>query len=95
MNSISLIDVANATAMQFAKTDVLFDKAQKAERKHELFRAMLLNYTEHQPVKIFFRNNLFELMGVECAVIALTDEHVMLQSGIIIPVQSIVLIELL
>lgn len=95
MNSISLIDVANATVMQFAKIDVLLDKAQIAERKHELFRAMLLNYIEHQPVKIFFRNSLLELMGVECSVIALTDEHVMLQSGIIIPVRSIVLIELL
>lgn len=95
MKSVSSIDMANAAVMQFAKTDVLVDKAQKAERKHDLFRAMLLNYVEHQPVQILFRNRSGELLAIECAVIALTDEHVMLRSGIIIPVQSIVLIELL
>ncbi len=95
MKSVSFIDIANANSLAFAKIDVLLDQAQIAERKHELFRAMLLNYVEHQLVKIYFRNNDLELLGVECFVIALTDEHVMLQSGIIIPVRSIVFIELL
>ncbi len=95
MNSISSIDLAHAALAQFDKTDALTDTTQRANRKHDLFRAMLLNYVEHQPVKIYFRNSDQELFGVECSVIAVSDEHVMLKSGIIIPVCSIVVIELL
>lgn len=95
MKSISLSDIANATILQFAQTDVLVNKFQKAERQHDLLRAVLLNYQEHQPVNIFFKNSNGDLFGIECAVIAVTDDHVMLKSGVIIPVKSIVLIELL
>ena len=95
MKSVSHIDIANLSFTQFAKTEVLANKAQKVERQHHLLRAMLLNYVEHQPVHIYFKNNQEELFGIECAVIAVTDDHVMLKSGIIIPVQAIVFIELL
>ena len=95
MNSISHIDIANCNGIQFAKTEVLSSKTQKIERQDHLFRAMLLNYIEHQPVSILFKNNQDHLFEIECAVIAVTDEHVMLKSGIILPVPSIVQIELL
>lgn len=73
---------------------MLFDKAQIAERKRQLLRAMLLNYFEHQTVTIYFKNSKDDLYSVACSVIAVTDEHVMLKSGLIIPVQSIFSIEL-
>ena len=95
MKTVSDIDIANLSFTHFTKTEVLPDKAQKAERQHHLLRAMLLNYIEHQAVYIYFKNSQEELFGIECAVIAVTDDHVMLKSGIIIPVQAIVLIELL
>lgn len=95
MKSVSHIDIANFPVIQFAKTEVLLDKAQKVERKNHLLRAMLLNYVEHQPVHIFFKNHQDDLFEIECAVIAVTDDHVMLKSGFILPVQSIQLIELL
>lgn len=95
MKSISHIDIANLSFTRFAKTDVLSNQAQQVERQHLLLRAMLLNYVEHQPVNIYFKNNQDILFGIECAVIAVTDDHVMLKSGFIIPVQSILLIELL
>lgn len=95
MKSVSHIDIVNLAFTQFAKNEVLLDKAQKAERQNYLFRAMLLNYIEHQPVRIYFKNHQNDLLEIECAVIAVTDDHVMLKSGCIIPVQSIVLIELL
>lgn len=95
MKSISISDIASAHILQFAKTDVLINKVQKAERQHDLFRAMLLHHHEHQPVNIFFKNDNGDLFEIECAVIAVTDEHVMLKSGTIIPIKSIVLIELL
>lgn len=94
MKSISLNDMA-AVSLQFAKTDVLFGKLHKAERQHNLLRAMLLNYHEHQLVRVFFKNIDDELFGIECSVIAVTDDHVMLKSGLIIPVKSIEWIELL
>ncbi|WP_017733762.1 hypothetical protein [Nafulsella turpanensis] len=95
MNSVSHIDIANCNGIRFAKTEVLSSTAQKVERRHHLLRAMLLNYAEHQPVNILFKNQQGHLFEIECAVIAVTDEHVMLKSGIILPVPSIVLIELL
>lgn len=95
MKSVSQIDIANLSFTRFANTEVLSDKVQKTERQNLLLRAMLLNYVEHQPVNIYFKNNQDCLFGIECAVIAVTDDHVMLKSGFIIPVQSILLIELL
>lgn len=95
MKSIFQIDMANLSFTRFAKAEVLSSKEQIAERQHLLLRAMLLNYGEHQPVNIYFKTNQDKLLGIECAVIAVTDDHVMLNSGFIIPVQSILLIELL
>lgn len=95
MNSVSHIDIAKLAVTQFANKEVLPTKTQTAERKHQLLFAMLLNYGEHQAVNIYFKNRKGDVLEIECAVIAVTDEHVMLKSGIIIPVQSIVSIELL
>ena len=94
MNAISQVDITNLYISKFSKTEVLFDKAQIAERKRQLLRAMLLNYFEHQTVTIYFKNSKDDLYSVACSVIAVTDEHVMLKSGLIIPVQSIFSIEL-
>lgn len=94
MNAISQVDISNLYISKFSKTEVLFDKAQIAERKRQLLRAMLLNYFEHQTVTIYFKNSKEELYSVACSVIAVTDEHVMLKSGLILPVQSIFSIEL-
>lgn len=95
MNTLFSFDSANAAFVHFATTDVLKEDAHKVARKHDLLRAMLLNYAEHQAVRLYFRNSAEALMGIECSVIAVTDEHVMLRSGIVIPVQAIVLIDLL
>lgn len=95
MNSISQVDISNFYISKFSKTEVLLDKAQIVERKKQLLRAMLLNYFEHQTVTIYFKNSKEDLFSVACSVIAVTDEHAMLKSGLIIPVQSIISIELL
>lgn len=95
MKFIAHIDVAGLPVTQFTKTEVLSTKTQIEDRNHSLLRAMLLNYQEHQPVNICFRNKESELVGLECSVIAVSDEHVMLRSGSIIPVKSILFIDLL
>lgn len=94
MKPISLIDIADFNVPKFAKTEVLFDKAQKAERKRQLLRAMILNYFEHQSVTVCFKDNNNGLVTIDCSVIAVTDEHVMLKSGLTIPVKSVISIDL-
>lgn len=95
MNSISQIDMANFGASRFAKTEVLFDNALIAERKFNLLRAMLLHFLEHQTVKICIKNDKDELFNIECSVIAVTDVHLMLKSGLVIPIAAICSIELM
>lgn len=95
MKSLPILEANVAALWHFSKTDVLVGKSKKTERRQDLFRAMLLNYLEHQPVNIFFRNEADELQGIECSVIAVSDEHVLLKSGVFIPVKSIVSLELL
>lgn len=95
MKSIPLNDVANIAVMHFAKTDVLISQVQQAERRQNLLRALLLNCYEHQPVNILFKNDQADLFAIECSVMAVTDEHVVVKSWIIIPIKSIMHIELL
>jgi hypothetical protein len=80
---------------KFAKTEVLHDSAQKDERRFRLLRAMLLHFIEHQTAKVTFQNEKGELFDIECSVIAVTDEHLMLKSGLVIPISTIAAIELI
>lgn len=93
MNYVSHTEIANFNNLKFALNDVLFDKAPKIIRKNRLLRAMILNYFEHQTVAISFKNNNGDIFTIECSVIAVTDEHVMLKSGIVIPIRSIFKVE--
>lgn len=95
MNFISQTDMASFGVSNFAKKEVLLDNAQKDERKFKLFRAMILHFIEHQTVKICVSNVNDELCTIECAVIAVTDEHLILKSGIVIPIAAIFSIELM
>ncbi|WP_113925951.1 hypothetical protein [Cognataquiflexum aquatile] len=94
MKSISHIDMAEFGVSKFAKTEVLPDTAQKDERKFQLLRAMLLHFIEHQTVKVCIKNEKDEIFSIECSVIAVTDEHLMLKSGLVIPIKAICSIEL-
>ncbi len=93
MNYVPQTDIENFGNLKFAPSDVIFEKASKIIRKNRLLRAMLLNYFEHQTVTISFKNSNNEVFMLECSVIAVTDEHVMLKSGIVIPIRSILMVE--
>jgi hypothetical protein len=95
MNTISQNDMAKFGFSKFAKKEVLIDNFLKDERKVNLLRAILLHFIEHQTVKIGVCNDLNELFTVECDVIAVTDEHVVLKSGLVIPIAAIFSIELI
>lgn len=87
--------MASFGASNFAKKEVLLDNAQKDERKFKLFRAMILHFIDHETVQICFSNANGELYTIECAVIAVTDEHLILKSGLVIPIVAILSIELM
>ena len=95
MNFISQTDMAIFGASNFAKKEVLLDNAQKDERKFKLFRAMILHFIDHETVKICVSTANDELFTVECEVIAVTDEHIILKSGLVIPIAAIFSIELM
>ena len=87
--------MAEFGASKFAKTEVLHDNAQRDERKIRLLRAMLLHFIEHQTAKVTFQNEKGDLFNVECSIIAVTDEHLMLKSGLVVPIRTISAIELI
>jgi hypothetical protein len=95
MNFISQTDMAIFGASNFAKKEVLFDNAQKDERKIKLFRAMILHFIDHETVQICVSTANDESFTIECEVIAVTDEHIILKSGLVIPIAAISLIELM
>jgi hypothetical protein len=94
MKTISLIDMAGFDTSKFAINEVLIDKNLKAEREFLLKRAILIHYLEHQTAKITFKDDHDEILEVECSVIAVTDQHVILKSGLFLPIHAIVTIEL-
>jgi hypothetical protein len=80
---------------RFAKKDVLLDGTQKEERRYQLLRAVLLHFLDHQTVKISIQKENSESFQIECAVIAVTDEHLILKSGLVLPISAIISIELI
>lgn len=82
-------------ASNFAKKEVLFDNAQKDERKFKLLRAMILHFIDHETVKICVSTANDEPLTLECEVIAVTDAHIILKSGLVIPIAAIISIELM
>ncbi|GAA0878354.1 hypothetical protein GCM10009119_13220 [Algoriphagus jejuensis] len=94
MKTISVNDMAGFDASKFAISEVLLDKSLKAEREFLLRRAILLHYLEHDTAKINFKDDHDEILEVECSVIAVTDLHVILKSGLFLPIHAVVSIEL-
>jgi hypothetical protein len=95
MKTISVNDMACFNISNFAINDVLIDKNSKNERELLLKRAILLHYLDHQTSKITFKDDHEENFEVECSVIAVTDRHVILKSGLFVPIHAVISIELI
>lgn len=93
MKTISLNDMASFDSSKFAIHEVLIDKNSKTERELQLKRAVLLHYLEHQTTKISFKDDHEEIFEVECSIIAVTDRHVLLKSGLFLPILAIISLE--
>ncbi|EMS31146.1 hypothetical protein C943_02586 [Mariniradius saccharolyticus AK6] len=95
MNPISYMNMDEFGMSKFSKKEVLSDGTQKEERRYQLLRAVLLHFVEHQTVKVRILKENDETFQIECAVICVTDEHLMLKSGLVVPIAAILSIELL
>jgi hypothetical protein len=94
MKTISVNDMESFDASRFAMNEVLIDKGLKAEREFLLKRAILIHYLEHQTAKISFKDDHDEIFAIECSVLAVTDHHVILKSGLFLPIHAVFSIEL-
>lgn len=86
--TFEIIQKEEITTLQFPNSDVLDDKADKAQRKSELERALALGNLEHSKIRIYFEDNHSKKM-VETTVWAVTDNSVVLKQGIGIPINRI------
>ncbi len=94
MKNISINDMANFDGSKFAINEVLMDKNSKTEREFLLKRAILLHFLEHQTAKITFKDDHAEVFEIECSIVAVTDRHVLLKSGIFLPILAVISIEM-
>lgn len=93
MKTISLNDMASFDVSKFAISEVLIDTTLKTERELQLKRAVLLHFLEHQTTKITFKDEHEEIFEIDCSIIAVTDRHVILKSGYILPILAIISLE--
>ncbi|MCI5058828.1 MAG: hypothetical protein MRY83_22130 [Flavobacteriales bacterium] len=80
------------SVFKFNKGEVLSGPVQKIHRYKILSWALSLGNTEKHKVRITFRPEL-ETFETETTIWALTDKHVVLKSGVIIPIERIVKVE--
>ena len=75
-------------SLRFPKTDVLNDRETIYQRTSDLNRAQSLGNLEHSKIKIFFEDYDSKKV-VETTVWAVTDNSVILKSGVRIPINRI------
>jgi hypothetical protein len=79
--------------LQFIKHDVLHSPQQRAIRKYQLRRAMLLGNLYHTKVGINFRDHQNTLLKVETTIWAVGEQYLSLKGGRTIPIWAIEKIE--
>ncbi|GAB4149632.1 MAG: hypothetical protein Fur0041_22700 [Bacteroidia bacterium] len=83
-----LIEKEQVAALRFPNGDVLTDNEEKNRRKSELERAMVLGNMDHNKVKIIFSDETGPKM-IETTIWAVTQERIVLKSGMVIPIRRI------
>lgn len=75
-------------SLKFPKEEVLSNDEIISQRKNDLIRAQSLGNLEHSKIKIFFEDSSSKKV-VETTVWAVTDDKVVLKSGVNIPINRI------
>lgn len=83
-----LIDKENVGDLSFPKEDVLSTTEERRKRRIELDRALILGNVDHSKVRIYFSDNE-GYKQVETTIWAVTEERIILKSGMVIPIKRI------
>lgn len=84
-----LIPKEQVANLKFPPGEVLTSADEKSRRRTELDRALVLGNIDHNKVKIVFQDTE-GLKEVETTIWAVTAERVILKSGMVIPIRSII-----
>lgn len=87
-NTATLIDKEVVRDLSFPKDDVLATSEEKRQRRLTLDRAMILGNVDHSKVRIYFSDN-DGFKQVETTIWAVTEERIILKSGMVIPIRRI------
>ncbi|TND09228.1 MAG: hypothetical protein FD123_1631 [Bacteroidetes bacterium] len=74
--------------LRFPSGEVLQKAEERVRRRAELDRALVLGNVDHNKVRIIFRDSE-GLKQVETTIWAVTEERVILKSGMVIPIRCI------
>ena len=88
------IDKSLINQFSFSSTDVLKDQTLKFKRRYNLMRALKLGNLAKQHVLIRFIDSAGLEMRTRATVWAVTHKHVILKASAMIPISSILCVEL-
>ncbi|MCK6640245.1 MAG: hypothetical protein L6Q81_09165 [Bacteroidia bacterium] len=86
--NIQKIEKETISEMSFPKEDVLSNADERRQRRNELDRALILGNVDHSKVKIIF-SDMTGMKQVETTIWAVTEERIILKSGMVIPIRRI------
>lgn len=84
-----LIDKDQVKELRFPQPEVLANPEEIRKRKSELDRAVVLGNIDHNKVRIIFKDT-DGLKMVETTIWAVTEQRIILKSGMDIPINRIV-----
>lgn len=87
-NTATVIDKEIVRDLSFPKDDVLVTTEERRQRRLTLDRALILGNVDHSKVKIYFSDN-DGFKQVETTIWAVTEERIILKSGMVIPIRRI------
>jgi len=87
-HTATVIDKEIVANLSFPKDDVLKSAEEQRMRRIELDRALILGNVDHTKVKIYFTDNE-GFKQIETTIWAVTEERIILKSGMVIPIRRI------
>ncbi len=87
--SLINIEKEQVRELRFPAGEVLHNEEERHRRQSELDRALVLGNVDHNKVRIIFSDSE-GLKEVQTTIWAVTDERIILKSGMVIPIRRIV-----
>ena len=87
--NIPLINKEEVHHLQYPMEDVLTDKDDRSIRRYKLERALKLGNRYKSHVKIVIKGANNRIVETEATIWAVTDRHISLKSGMVVPIRRI------